>query len=64
MATKTFYNGEQVRYEPESITLNGQKGAIWTRWIWQDGCWQRSGNQFCKERSTRNDVILSFDNDL
>lgn len=66
MATKTFSNGSETRYEPDSrATMNGQQGIIWIyRRLCHDGSgWAHMGKQFNPLRATRKEIALSFGHD-
>lgn len=64
MASKTFYeDNDCTKYEPETVTLNGQRGAIWTRWLLKNGVWVHSGKQFNRLKATRKQITESFNDD-
>lgn len=66
MAKRTFQNGADTRYEPDSrVTMNGVQGIIWIyRRQCQDGSgWMHMGKQFNSLRATRKDIAMSFGHD-
>ena len=66
MATKTFKNGSEARYEADSkVTMNGTQGIIWIyRLKCKDGSgWMHMGKQFNPLTATRKQIAESFGHD-
>lgn len=66
MATKTFENGSDIRYEADSrVTMGGVNGIIWIyRLRCKDGSgWMHMGKQFNPLSATRKEIALSFGHD-
>ncbi len=67
MATKTFENGTETRYEADGkVTMNGVQGIIWIyRRKCEDGSgWLHMGKQFNPLAATRKQIAESFGRDL
>ena len=64
MATKTFENGNETRYEADSrVTINGVRGIIWIYRRKCDNAWLHMGKQFNSLTATRKQIAESFGHD-